>query len=244
MTSVRTLPLMTRLNQEWAATYVDRADDFGPLGTLPAGELLARIRTLVCQRSYDELDGILYELLTQIRNGSKPAERLLVQMLIPVAQRMAHRVRNLGDLDRNDRISFAIGCAWEEIRHHAHERMHLHQKLYGNLTHNLLRRLTRESASGDDRVVTCSDDILEDVAGAAPAEQVPAEVRLAKLFDWAIDAGIVTSDDVALLSRVALREERTTLADIAAELDTTAEALRKSTARIRQRISRAILESA
>lgn len=228
---------------EWAANYVDDSFDFGPLGVCSGGELLERIRSLRCRKDFVAVDGILYELISQAREGSHCAERVLVQMMIPVAQRMAHRVTTLGDLSRADRVGYAIGCAWEVVREH---KMSLHAKIYTNLTHNLLGKLAPRRSANDrdihDKTATVDGDELTRLGGAAELPAESAEHALARLFTWAVDSAIITSEEVALLSRVALGDE--TQRQIASELGVSEDCLRKRASRIRARLSSAVVASA
>ncbi|MGO2521887.1 MAG: hypothetical protein ACTH8F_17345, partial [Microbacterium sp.] len=62
------------------------------------------------------------------------------------------------------------------------------------------------------------------------------------LFTWAVDSAIITSEEVALLSRVALGDE--TQRQIASELGVSEDCLRKRASRIRARLSSAVVASA
>ena len=230
--AIRTTPLMTKLNNEWAARHAHHERDFGTLGIRTGGDLLADIRSTTRPAQ----DALLYELVSMAHSGHREAERVLVQALVPAAQRMAHRVRALDDFDRADRVGFAIGAAWEAIRSY---RLHLHERVMANLTMNMLGLLAPEKSANDrliaDKTTPVSDDFLEEASGSWEAEDPTPEVRLAALFTWAIDTGVLTRDEVALLSRAALGDEKH--AEIAADLDITVAGLRKRLDRIRWRLS-------
>jgi len=234
--STRPTPLMTRLNNDWAS-IADREDDYGTLGTRAGGELLAQIRTT----SGEAQDRVLYELVCLTHAGHSAAERVLVQALVPAAQRMANRVRTLDDFDRSDRVGYAIGAAWESIKQY---KRHLHRRVMANLTMNMLGILAPDKTANDriiaDNTIAVSSDILEAEAGTWEAPEAPAEVMLARLFTWASDFGILTRDEIALLSRAALGDD--THATIAAELGVTVACLRKRVDRIRGRLAAAARE--
>lgn len=238
--AIQAAPLMTRLNLEWSSTFVDREHDFGPLGVRVCGDLFQEVRTA---RGAAQ-DAVLYELLVLTREGDKIAERVLVQVLIPAAQRMAHRVRALGEFERADRVGVAIGKAWEMIRHFTETKMHLREKVYSNLTMGALGLLTPAPTKNDElvgsRTSPVSDEVLEIVAGEWPAPNPPIEVLALKLFTWAIDTGVLTGDETALLARVAIEEERQI--DIAAELGVTVDCVNARIARARRKLKAAYVQ--
>lgn len=233
-TASRTTPLVTKLNSDWDAFSI-RTLQFGPLGFCEPSTLLTGIRSTSGSAAQDE---VLYTLLCLARDGHTAAERVLLQALIPAARRMAHRVRSLDDFDRADRVGYAIGAAWESIRTY---RLHLHARVMANLTMNMLRILTPEPTANDrliaSRTTPVSDDFLEEVSGAWSPEPSP-ETELANLFTWAIDTNVLTRDEVALLSRVALGDETHEM--IAADLGMARDGLRTKVKRIRKRLSTAV----
>jgi len=228
--------LMTKLNADWARAS-HRTHDFGALGVTTGGELLAGIRT----SSGAAQDALLHALVEAAHGGDRNAERVVLQALIPAAQRMAHRVRTLDDFDRGDRVGFAIGAAWESIRSY---KLHLTRRVMANLTMNMLGLLTPDKTANDrhiaDQTIPVSDDVLEVQAGAWQEPEEPAEVQLARLFTWAVDTGVLTRSEVALLSRAALGDEKHQ--EIADELGITVVAFRHRVDRIRGRLSQAARE--
>lgn len=251
--TVHTASLMTRLNHDWEHTQASREYLFGALGIRGCGDLLEEIRQLHRaasnrrasaddrEKAAVQEDATLYELVALARGGDRQAERVLVQLLIPAAQRMAHRVTRLGDFDRADRVGYAIGAAWESIRSF---KLHLHRRIHANLTMGMLSILAPEKTQNEKLIHDCtapvSDAVLEVEAGECQQPEAPVEVQLAQLFTWAIDTGVLQRDEVALLSRSALGDE--TAAEIAASLDLTRACLRKRVDRIRARLSAAARE--
>ena len=236
---IQAAPLMTRLNVEWAHSCSAREHEFGILGVRVCGELFNEIRS----SHGPAQDRLLYELLVLTRDGDRVAERLLVQVLLPAAQRMAHRVRALDEFARADRVGLAIGKAWEMIHLFSRTKMHLHQKVYSNLTMGIVGLLTAKSKFDEvvgDRTATMSDELLENAAGEWPAPNPPIEVLALKLFAWAIDTGVLTGDETALLARVAIEEERQI--DIAAELGVTVDCVNARIARARRKLKAAYVQ--
>ncbi|MFB8386501.1 hypothetical protein ACFC3F_05080 [Microbacterium sp. NPDC055910] len=237
ITSTRPAPLMTRLNSEWTTQIAAKEYEFGSLGFHTAGALLEQIRTTKGAAQ----DALLYELVTLAHQGDRTAERVVLQSLIPAAQRMAHRVRSLDDFDRHDRVGYAIGAAWESIQKY---KLHLHARVMANLTMNMLGILAPEKTANDrliaDKTAPMAADVLEIEAGAWQEPERTPEEQLANLFTWALDIKLVTTDELALLSRTALSDEKH--ADIASELGLSTACLRKRADRIRARIATAVQE--
>lgn len=230
-------PLLTKLNLDWEARYERAERDYGPAGTCAGGVLLAQIRSLRGARQ----DEVLYRLLEAARDGNRHAERVLVQALLPAAARMAHRIPRLDEFDRADRVGCAIGAAWEAVRTYP---MRLHSRVHANLTMRTLHILCPDRRKNDTevagRTVAVPDTAFDEIV--SPSRAQPVEVRLMRLFTWAVDAGVVNRGQVALLSRAALGDE--THAQIASDLGLTVKALRRRVDRIRDRISRAVAQPA
>lgn len=250
-TAIRHTPLLTKLNLDWADRYRRASVDFGVLGERVAGELVAEIRA-AHKAARDsglgaeeraghaaEEDRLLYGLLVASHGGNRHAERVLIQILLPAVERMAHRIPRLDEFDRCDRVGCAIGAAWEAIGTY---RMHLRGRVHANLTLRTLHILCPEKRRNDievaDRTSTIPSHLFDEVI-SREAEQ-PVEVKLMDLFTWAVDSRVVTREQVALLSRTALSGRPH--AEIAAEMGLTVKALRNRADRIRRRISRAVDE--
>ncbi|NIG66732.1 hypothetical protein [Microbacterium sp. Be9] len=245
--TIQPAPLMTRLNLEWSTTHAPREHYFGALGIRLCGELLEEIHQVhraarskqISSSDRDaylaEEDAILIELISLAHTGDRIAERTLVQLLLPAAQRMAHRVRSLGDMDRADRVGYAISMAWEMISQY---KLHLRRRVHANLTMGLLRLLSPKKTQNDLVVANCttpvSDDVLEAVAGGWSGPEQPIEVLAVRLFSWGVDNGIVTREETALLARVTLGEEKQT--DIAQELGVSVDCINQRIKRSRQRL--------
>lgn len=226
--------LMTKLDVEWAARYADRSRDFGLEATCTGTELRALLD------NKDSRDEVAYLLLTAARAGNRDAERALVQALIPVARRMAHRLRTLDDFDWGDRVSIAIVAAWEAVRTF---KLRYRTRVWANLTMTLLDRLTPYRTANqrhvEDQTIVVDHTVMVEVVDADPADSSASpEAKLAVLFTWAIDTGVLSRDEVALLSRVALGDEPR--AQIAGELGLTDDTLRKRVERTRQKLSAAV----
>ena len=182
-------------------------------------------------------DALLHTLLRLGHDGSTTADRVVLQALVPAAQRIAQRVRSLEDLDRADRAGCAMGAAWESIRTY---QLHLQERVMANLTMNLLRFLSPKPTANERliaaRTITVSDEFLETVATAWMPERTP-EVQLANLLTWAIDTRVLTRDEVALLVRATLGKQDH--ATIAADMGLSREGRHSRLTRIRKRLAAA-----
>lgn len=221
-----------KLRREWENEFADRAHVFGAGGAHTGQEMLDLARELT-EADRDEL---LHDLLRLAHDGDRTAERVLLQLLVPAARSMAHRVHALDELSRNDRVDIAIGAAWESIRRY---KLHLRARVLANLTMGTLSVIAPKPSANDrliaDRTNCVTDEILEHVAGAWTEPEPSPESELANLLTWAVDTHVVSTDEVALLGRAYLGEE--SHAAIASDLGITAEGVRKRLARVRNRIS-------
>ena len=197
LTSTRPAPLMTRLNTEWTTLIAEKEHQFGSLGTATSAAILKRIRA----SKNTAQDAVLYELVTLAHGGDRTAERVLLQALIPAAQRMAHRVRSLDDFDRHDRVGYAIGAAWESIQRY---KLHLRGRVMANLTMNMLGILAPEKSANDriiaDRTTPVATDVLEAEAGAWVTPEPTPEERLVLVSEllrchteWVLGGEVVRS---------------------------------------------------
>lgn len=223
--------LQARLNREWADSFSAQVCDFEELGSCTAEEMLARIRTSKGR----EQDRVIHALLVMVSEGKQDAERVLLQCLLPVAARMASRVKTLDEFSVADRVSYAIGEAWAVIRTYPLRR---EEKVHANLTMSLLHQLTWKTSNEthvESRTFATSDEHLEVIIGADEKPERTAEAKLADLFTWALNARVINRSEVALLSRVALGDE--SLSHIAGDLKVTARCLAKRVERIRLKLS-------
>lgn len=227
----RALSLDSKLRREWEDGISDRVHGFGSFGIMTAGAMLEQVRRVVDE----DRDELLHELLCLAHRGDRTAERVLLQLLIPAARSMAHRVHALDELSRNDRVDIAIGAAWESIRRY---KLHLRARVMANLTMGTLSVIAPKPSANDRLVAgvtSCvTDEVLEHVAGAWTEPEPSPESELANLLTWAVDTHVVTTDEVALLGRAYLGEESHTA--IATDLGITSEGVRKRLARVRNRI--------
>lgn len=231
--SLRTTPLVTQLNSEWV-TVRNRLVDCGVHGSRSGAELLNAIR----QSDGPEQDTLVHALLMRGRDGNAQADRVVLQALIPAAQRIAQRVTGLEYLNRADRAGYAVGAAWESVRTY---RLHLRDRVMANLTMNMLHLLTPKPTANERliaaRTVTVSDEFLETASGGAWAPEPTPEVELADVLAWAVNTRVLTDAEVDLLIRTALGDR--THAAIAAGMGLSVEGLRSRLTRIRKRLATA-----
>ena len=246
--TVHPAPIATRLNTEWDARYAHRTYLFGSLGIHSCEDLLTEIRTGARRGStpaqQERTDVVLHELLTLARSGNRIAERILMQVLLPAAQRMVNRVRALDGMNSADRVGYAITCAWELIRHGY--KMHLHQRVHANLTMGLLNKLAERTPTDKavhEMTTPVTNDVLEVELGPWADEEPPVEVLALRLFTWAIDTGTLTREETALIARVTMGDDDETREQIAAEFGISLDNLQKRIQRIRKRLKVAYTEA-
>jgi DNA-directed RNA polymerase specialized sigma24 family protein len=235
-----TSTLVTRLNTEWMRVShrtVNIASGTHPLqgGDVRSGaELLAQIQI---ERG-PEQDALLYSLITLGRHGNTFADRVLLQALFPAAHSIARRVRVMDQFERADRSSYAISAAWESIRTY---RLHLQSKVMGNLTMGVLHHLSTLVTPGAQeiavRTFTVPDEVLDLLPDQHPA-QIRPEVEVAQTLRWAVNHGVLTAGETALLVRAALDEQPHLM--IAADLGLSVEGVRTRLTRIRKKLSTAV----
>lgn len=204
---------------------------------LPDGRIAAAGDWLTTARSTTgvEQDTVLRLLLEAADDGERAAERLLWVLLIPPVDRAAPD--SIADgWSRWDRPGIVAAAVWETIRCNAasYRRPHVFRHLVRDAATLLTRGLSADQRRLDHATVAVDPVQLVEIAGAIPAPAVPAEVRLARLLEDAIQARVATGDEVGLLCRTLL--ERRTVAQVAAELDITPAALRRRLQRLTRRL--------
>lgn len=226
--------LRNRLNQEWETRFGHCTRSFGALGVTTPNEILTRITGSASV----EQDRILHALIEMAQAGNTDAGRVVWQSMLPVVVRMSKRVHTLGDFGESDKVSYAVGEAWEVINSYPLRRT---TKVRANLSMELLHRLTLTSQNQkhiEGHTMTTTDEQLENIVGAGEPQPVSAESRLIHLFSWALEARVIDRAGIALLSRVALGEESTK--EIAADLGVQLKCLEKRVERIRAKLSDAV----
>jgi hypothetical protein len=231
--------VLTRLNREWEHRYVDLQLDLGSAGQWAGGELLAHIHTV----SGAAQDALLTSLLIAAQGGDRRVERVLLQVLLPTAIRVAMRTPALDDLELGDRIGCAVSAVWEAIRTHPTDRptwviLHLTRIAHATLAGGS----TAGQSEWERAVVALPDDALARVAGAAPAPVHPPEVLLRHLLADAVRGRVIGADDADFLLRCTSSEGGT--AHVAADTGVTVAAVRKRRERLRRRLSAAYADQA
>ena len=189
----------TRLRAQWAERWADQPLSLPQFGVDTSAGWLSRV--LRC--TGPEQDEILTALLDAVADGEEAAERALLQLLVPAVDRIAVRTRLLAEYSAADRSGLVIAAVWEAIRCGPHHSVRRHVYVtYRRASISLLAPRPSEQQRGLEAATDSVDPaVLVDLAGAAVAAPVPAELQLARLLAAAVRARVVTAEEVDLLQR-------------------------------------------
>ncbi|PZF81009.1 hypothetical protein [Jiangella anatolica] len=167
----------------WAAAEPALADcrDLGDVQTaVTAGRLAA--------------DAVLLALLRLAHDGEPLAGRTVLQLMLGKAIRIA-----AGQAGRDSRECLehaAVAALWTVIATYPTERRPV--KVAANLAMDTLGIVSRELAHGRTEAPS-EPGTLAAVLGAGPGDDGAADLDLAELLAWAVDAGAVSAADAGLL---------------------------------------------
>ena len=189
----------TRLRAQWAERWADQPLSLSQFGVGTSAEWLSR----ALQCTGPEQDEILTALLDAVSDGEEAAERTLLQLLVPAVDRVAIGARLLAEYSAADRSGLVIAAVWEAIRcSPSHPvRRHVYVTYRRASTSLLAPRRSEQQCALDAATDSVDTAVLVDLAGAAVAAPVPAELRLARLLAAAVRARVVTAEEVELLQR-------------------------------------------
>jgi hypothetical protein len=223
--------LPARLQAQWTHRWAPQPLRLLDGQVATAGDWLATVRAT----TGSEQDVLLRLLLDAAADCEQVAERLLWVLLIPPVDRATPLV-TMDGWSRRDRAGLVAAAVWESIRCTATDtsRPHVFRHLVRDAALLLTRGVSADQRRLDEATVLVDPVLLVDIAGAAPVPVVPAEIRLARLFDDAIRARNATADEIALLSRTLL--EGRSVAQVATELQVTPATLRRRLQRLTRRL--------
>jgi hypothetical protein len=227
--------LLTDLRTEWTESYADTEHVFGPLGSIRPGILLAKLQSRTLPKAV--LDGHMHTLVLLSHRGDHVAERLLLELMTPKAIQLARTCAPLRNLSPADAVSTTLSVIWEKIRTYPE---HLTETVAGNIGLNALNEITRSFGSTTE--ISADIDELERAMNDDPNHYGDSSFdNLVKVLSWAVDARVLTRDEVSLLATVDLgtSAERQHLAD---QLDVTRDTLNKRVWRIRNKLITAVRE--
>lgn len=154
---------------------------------------LEGLETAVQRASRPQADAVLVALVRRALAGEGLAARVLLQLLLPGARRLARRWWALGDED--ERAAAAVSAVWARIRSYPLERRPA--RIAANILMDAAADLRRSLRHGD-RCVPVADLRSRQDAGAVDSSH-PA-VELAEVLVDAVDAGVITRADAELIA--------------------------------------------
>ncbi|WP_159701363.1 hypothetical protein [Arthrobacter sp. 18067] len=210
----RTIGLIGRMNHEWDTVIAPSRKHYGALGYITGVQALSTLTTAGIQ----DRDGIYWGMLSEVQEGNKDAERLLLQAMLAKAVNLSRNCRGLIAMPSQDALCVAVGAMWESIRTFP---LHKTEKVVGNLAMNALQIITlthpapanlpdAHEDSELDRIIAAERETDEHVIhSATPLEE------LLKVILWATETGTLTQEEAKLLGRftVSTREEKYALAE-------------------------------
>lgn len=223
-----------------------------PAGTYPHLDVtLSDIKAAFRTRPASWRNQVLGSLVAAAQNGDALAHLTVIYLLLPKAITLVTSARSLRLYSLPDALAIYIGALWERILVHPLSRA---GSISGNLTLDAMGTLDSSTKRGNrDHLQETSYDALPEYqeqaieaglteAGHRTTNQAETSERdLAAVLAWSLDAGILTRDDVILLTRYYLAGNPTQARDdLAAELGLNLEACRKRASRARAKLVDAV----
>jgi hypothetical protein len=249
--------LPSRLNVEWrslcaapdtAAVVAGWASDRAAL----AG--LASLRGLL-RRIADEdpvgRDAVLLALLELARGGDELAGRVVLQVMLPKAVRVAMSVVRRPDVlgDREEAQARAVAALWQAIA--TYPLLTRPARVPGNLALDTLALVQRGHTGSSHFTVAFPEQSFADlqVLGEAGRLDVgpddlfgPADAELLMLLAWSVRSGVLELQEARLLARIYLPDgQPPDTGVIAAELGISRAALRQRCSRLARRLGDAAI---
>jgi DNA-directed RNA polymerase specialized sigma24 family protein len=191
--------IFDELDRDWRRLRSDRRAEarLSDICALAGVERLEDLETAVHNAARPRADAVLAALVRRALAGEGLAARVLLQLLLPGARRVARRWWALGDQD--ERAAAAVSAVWGRIQRYPLERRpsRIAANILMDADSDLRRSLRRR-----DRATPVDLSLREDTSAADAPH--PA-VELAEALVDAVDAGVIGHDDAELIaaSRIA-----------------------------------------
>lgn len=227
------------LYDEWNDHLAHATHDYGAIGILTGEELLELVQR---PQPVDDRDQILITLLELDRSGHAQAGRVLLQAFLPLAIRQARTSGATNELwkhSRADAVATQISALWEVIHTFP---LHRRSSVAGNIRKEALKILHSSLGHHVGKEFTVSEGFLEHLVNQDAEVQDDAFRDLVTIFTWAIEAGILSRDEIKLLARIELADEDPGAVREAAaeELGVSRETLNRRIHRIRTKLMTAV----
>ena len=189
--------------------------------------------------SGEKRDEVIHEFLTAAQAGDALAQLALIKLLVPKAIKVVASSRQLRLYSMDDAMGIYITALWEAILTHPLARR---KSLIFSLAMEALG-IVNGHVKSSRRPVECP---LEDWHDTAAEQQLQSasnrtEEDLAEVLAWSLSAGVLTRDEVVLLTRYYLAGDiPNSRQDLMEDHALSAEALRKKASRIRSKLVEAV----
>lgn len=231
-----TSPTLLAIESTWEQMARSATNDrFPALDNLPLIDLHEHFTRESTKTAWKER--VLLELLAAASTGDELALHTVVRLFLPKATKFARSCTALRGMELDDAIATAVSAIWQAARTYP---IHRTNSPMGNLHLNALSIISGGAAKDPELAV--EDDYLEARLNLEQQEPTPDE-DLAEVLAWALETRVLDRDEIRLMVRYYLADERD-IADnreaIATELDVSPAALQKRASRIRLRLIEAV----
>ena len=189
--------VLDQLDGEWRRTAADPAAARALADVcLAAGgaRTLGDVERYVRAADPAEADHVLVVLVARAVEGDELAARVLLQLLLPGARRLARTWWALGDAD--ERAAAAVAATYDRIRRYPLARRP--RRIAANILMDAASDLRRAARAA--QVPASSWDATDVLHGLAPVPTTHPALELADALADAVGQGLVTSDDAELIA--------------------------------------------
>ncbi|WP_448812108.1 hypothetical protein [Agromyces bauzanensis] len=228
-------PILIHFDTEWSERYSNALIDLDDHGVHTGAEWLSRLDS----GPVADRDELLLELLRKAQAGSVPAERTVLKSMMPkivIHARVAYRRGQ----SYADSTVIALSAGWEAIRTINTDRSSARiRRTLGMEILHIITSTEHIQAEVPTEDMTLSSILEESMPTPDPYVASTDPVgSLIKVLSWAVDAKVVTREEVAFIARAELGER--SLVELAEEEGQSYEAFRKRVLRSRKRLTEAV----
>lgn len=222
----RITALTAQLDREWDECYSRTRIDLGELGAGTAGDWVMRMRAPSADRDHS----VLRALLERAGAGDAGAARTVLSLVMPKVMVFART--SVRSVTGADAVAVAVGAAWETIR--TFRVTPGMRNVRGSLVLAILRTIL--AAEPPTREIPYDPAQLPEPAEPV-TEMVHADVQVAAMLAWAVDAGVLDDEQVRLIVRVDLLGQD--CRELAEQMSVAYDTIRKRAFRARRRLAAA-----
>lgn len=215
-----------------------------PVGTYPSMGGVALVdlhRTFLGSRNSAWKDTVLLELISAAQDGDALAHLAVIRLTLPKAIQLAVRSRELRLHSMADAISIYVTAMWEAVLSHP---AHWTKSVAFSLGMTALNIINGPVKRGNRSISEEAFDAYseEELDGRIRSDEVTdPDQDLAEVLSWALSAGVLSREDIILLTRYYLAGDVQASRDaLCASHGINAEALRKRASRLRASLVQAV----